>query len=489
MKPAVVSSWALLALGMSLTACPKAKPTPVDAGRPPECDTRAQCDAGLVCTADHYCDSCSSSGQCSVKETCQTATRLCALRDGWGTECTLNEDCQAGSWCKQGLCAERSLVSLCPLLTDVECPQGNRCNVITTVCEENLGCSTNDDCSAQEICNTGSRVCGPRCTVDTQAAVCGAAERCVDERCVQCATNAECGVSLVCDAAGKCSAPDRCYTDRDCTVPLVCFTQTGACLPKAPPCISDDNCTANQRCEVSSGKCVARDCQPDRYEPNDNDAKAFGVKQGTYTGLTLCQGDVDWYAISLSRGDQLGVNLDADPFSEAAFTTVIKDGSGRTLASGHLLVSYVAPLPATYFVVISTTDAFQTYDATFLTSRGTPCDDDAHEPNDDSAHATALNQTKSIEGAICPQDQDWFRAAPGPTQGVTARLINYDASKGLLRLCAFSGDGVIQFGCSDDVQPVVVVSAAQRTGTDVVLRVIGSADRIANGYTLTVEYP
>ncbi len=39
------------------------------------------------------------------------------------------------------------------------------------MCEEDLGCSTNDDCSAGEICNTGSRACQPRCTVDTQADV------------------------------------------------------------------------------------------------------------------------------------------------------------------------------------------------------------------------------------------------------------------------------------------------------------------------------
>ncbi len=471
-----------------LSGCPKTT-TKVDAGRPPECTTRAECDAGLICTPQSYCEGCGSSGQCSVKETCSSDTRLCALKAGWGTQCIRNEDCQAGSWCKQGLCLERSEVSLCPLGTKAECPQGLRCNVVTTVCEEDLGCSTNDDCSGGELCNLGSRVCVPRCTVDTQASVCAAGERCVEERCVQCATNAECGVGLICNTSGQCSAGDRCYTDRDCMVPLTCFVQTGACLPKAPPCISDDDCTSVQRCEVNSGRCVAKTCQPDRYEPNNSDTKAFTVAAGAYRDLTLCEADVDWFSISLNRGDQLGVNLDADPFSENAYTTVIKDTTGRTLSGGHLLVSYVAPLTAKYFVVISATDAFQSYDSTFLVSRGTPCDDDANEANDDATHATALNSSTHIEGAICPQDQDWFRATVPASRGAKVSLTNYDSSKGLLRLCVFSSDGTSQLGCSDDVAPVVMASSAQISGATVLVRVIGSTDRIANPYTLQVEYP
>jgi hypothetical protein len=478
--------WLLTALVLS--ACPQVKPT-VDAGKEPECQTRSDCDAGLVCTMDSYCAACSTSGQCSVKEECKPDTRLCALRAGWGSQCAVNDDCQAGSWCKQGLCQPRSAVSLCPGGAKAECPQGERCNQITLVCEEDLGCSTNDDCSAGEICNTGSRQCQPRCTVDTQADVCSAGQRCVDEKCVQCATDAECGPGLTCDAAGNCSAGTRCYTDRDCSVPLVCLVQTGACLAKAPACRSDDNCASNQRCDVPSGRCIARDCQPDRYEPNNDDTRAFAVAPGPYRGLTLCQGDVDWFSIALARGDQLGVNVDADPFAENNFTTVVKDGSGRTLSGGRLLVSYVAPAPATYYVVVSTIDPFQTYDVTFLKSRGTPCDDDTLEPNDSATAPTLLNTTTQADGRICPQDQDWFRATVPSGKGVTARLTNYNSGAGLLRLCLFQSDGVTLVSCSNDVMPSVSVAAAQVTGPSVLLRVVGDTERIANSYTLSLEFP
>jgi hypothetical protein len=480
---AALASTALLASG-----CPRVMPTS-DAGRPPECETRADCPEGKVCTAEKFCDTCSTSGQCSVREECSAETKLCALRAGWGTECARNEACQAGDWCKQGLCLPRSQVNLCPSGSSATCPQGERCNAVTTVCEEDLGCSTNEDCSASEVCNTGSRKCVPRCTAETQATVCGAGERCVNERCVQCTQASECGVGLICDLAGRCSTAERCYSDRDCTVPLACFLQTGACLPRRRSCTSNDVCPPDQRCDVGAQRCVPRTCQPDRYEPNDDQTRAFGVMAGTFRGMTVCSGDQDWFGLQLGRGDLLGVNLDADPFSEGTFSTVIKDASGRTVAAGRLLVSYVAPTAARYFVVVSSTDPYQTYDVTFLLSRGVPCDDDSNEPNDAPASPTVLNAQTQIDGKICAQDQDHFRVTAPMGQGLKASLTNYDPGRGLLRLCVLSNDGQTTFGCSDDVAPQVTVAAAQVGGQAVLVRVAGSTERIANAYTLKVEPP
>lgn len=478
----------LCCLTVMLSACPVSKPTP-DASLAATCQTRTECDAGLVCTSENFCSTCSTSGQCSVKEECAEDSRLCVLRAGWGTACSANDDCSAGSWCKQGLCQARSEVSLCAGGMTSECPQGERCNQVTLVCEEDLGCSTNDDCSSGEICNVGSRQCQPRCTPQTQAEVCAPAQRCVEEKCVQCAADVECGPGLSCDPAGNCSAGTRCYTDRDCSVPLVCLVQTGACLPKAPACTSDDNCASNQRCDVSNGRCIAKDCQSDRYEPNNDDTKAFGVAPGPYRNLTLCAGDTDWFSISLARGDLLGVNLDADPFAENNFTTVVKDASGRTLAGGRLLVNYVAPVPAQYFVVISTIDPFQPYDVTFLKSRGTPCDDDNLEPNDSSSQPTLLNTSTQADGRICPQDQDWFRATVPAGKGVRARLLNTTAGAGLLRLCLFQNNGTTLIACSAEVAPAITVPAGGLHSNQVLVRVVGDTERSSNAYTLSLEFP
>ncbi|MBI3182799.1 MAG: hypothetical protein HYZ28_11735 [Myxococcales bacterium] len=469
-----------------LGGCPPPPPPALDGGGPPPCESRADCEPGFICTEEKVCDACESSGQCRLKEQCSPTSLLCELRGGWGDACATHEQCLAGQWCRQGLCLDRSEVSLCPGGQKSECPTGMRCNAINLVCEEDLGCAEAADCGPGEVCNTGSHACVPRCTVDTQSQVCLGGERCVNELCVQCASDAECGVGLVCDAAGKCSSAQRCYQDRDCKVPLVCHLQTGACLEKQPPCVSDENCAPEQRCDVGSGKCVPRACQPDRYEPNNDYSSAFGISASKYVGLTLCPQDVDYFSITLSRGDQLGVNVDADPFAENTFSAVVKDATGRTLAAGKLLTSYVASASQKYFVVVSTTDLYQPYDVTFLLSRGTPCDDDGYEPNDLASQATPVNAATTLEGAICPQDQDHFAVAVPAQKGVRVSLVNYDASKGLLRLCLM--DGATQLGCNDDPAPEVSASSSQAGGKSLTARVVGSTDRVANSYTLKVEF-
>lgn len=74
-------------------------------------------------------------------------------------------------------------------------------------------------------------------------------------------------------------------------------------------------------------------------------------------------------------------------------------------------------------------------------------------------------------------------------KGVTASLINYDSGRGLLRLCLLSADGVTTLACSSDLLPVVSAAAAAVGGQDVLVRVLGDSERIANSYTLKVELP
>jgi hypothetical protein len=485
----------LLLAVLACAGCSSPPPPPPDAGPPVLfCEVRADCDLeGQVCTQGNFCADCETSGQCRQKEECridaEAGTQRCALRAGWGTDCEKNAQCSAGQFCVQGLCKDSSQVQQCPTGVASECPANMRCNPVNFVCEEDLGCSENADCSPGEVCNTGSHACVPRCTPETQAEVCLGGEKCVNERCVQCETHAECGIGLFCDAAGRCSAEERCYLDKDCKVPLICHKPTGQCVDKPPPCVSDENCAPDQKCNVGTGKCVPRACQPDRFEPNDSAEAARQVAVNvSHTGLTLCEGDVDYYAFNLSRGDQLGVLVEADPFAENTFTTVVQDSEGRTLASGRLLASYVAASPDTYYAAISSTDLFQLYDVRFLMTRGVPCDDDGWEPNDLPGQATPINSAGMIDGAICPQDRDHFAVAVPAGKGVKLSLVGYSSSGGLLMLCAFEGG--TQLDCSDDPgTPLVQASSAQVGGKTVLVRVSAPDERTANTYTLKVELP
>lgn len=485
-----LGGFALALFASALFGCPPVDPDGNDGGEaPPECESRTDCEGGLVCSDEGRCIQCESPGQCLLRETCSVETLTCVYREGWGADCTLNDNCQAGEWCVQGLCKDRSIVNLCPSGQDTECPDGFRCNTTNSVCEEDLGCAENADCAGDEVCNKGLHACVPKCSTETESTVCAGAERCRNEMCTQCGEDSDCGAGLVCDAAGRCSSGNRCYANQDCKIPLFCHVPTGACLEKLPPCVSDDNCQKTERCEVATGKCIPRACQPDPYEPNNETSTAYGAQGNReYTGLTLCANDIDYYSLLLRRGDELGVNVFADAFAENTFTTLIQDPSGRVVASGKLLASFVAPAEANYFVVISTTDPYQKYSVHFIVARGTPCDDDVHEPNDSPSTATAMNQATQLEGRVCPQDNDHFSFLVPADKGAKVSLVNYSSGGGLLRLCLL--DGTTELGCSDDATlPFVEAPMATAAGKTLTARVHASDARVQNSYTFKVEYP
>jgi hypothetical protein len=473
-----------------LTGCtddePRRRP---DAGVPTvACEHRDDCPGGQVCAQGGFCAPCESTGQCRLKEVCDAEARGCTWRAGWGADCTRNEECPAGAWCHQGVCRPRTAVTLCPSGAHDECPTGQRCHFTNRVCEEDLGCLEDSDCGPDELCNTGLHACVPRCTEATEGTVCAPGERCASSRCVQCTEGRECGPGFICDAAGQCAVTPRCYSDRDCRVPLSCHVPTGACLERPPPCTSDEGCASNLRCDIGTGACVPRSCQPDTLEPNDTSASAFPISASRYLDLTLCAGDVDHFTLTLQRGDQLGVNVEGDPLAEPSFSTRITDAGGRVLASGRMLASFVAAAPGAYTVQVSTTAPMQRYDIGFFLSRGTPCDDDRQEPNDTPATAKACTPGALVEGVICPQDQDHFALSVPEGRGVRATLTNYTAASGLLRLCLF--EGATQQGCSDDpTGAIVTLPAGAVGGRSLTVRVTGDDARTTNGYTFQVELP
>lgn len=480
----------LVLLGALWVACTSepSKPVP-DAG--PEviaCERREDCEGGQVCTAAGFCGPCESSGQCRLKERCDPEARVCVPREGWGTECTASTDCTLGLWCRQGLCRVRADVVLCPSGTRDDCPPAQRCNTADFVCEEDLGCVEDADCGAGERCNPGLHACVPRCTEATEAQVCASGERCAEGLCVQCEEDVECGPGLSCDAAGRCVAAPRCYSDRDCTVPLACHVPSGACLPRLPPCTSDEGCATDQRCDVGTGACVPRACQPDAFEPNGSVSTAWAVSASRYLGLTLCPDDVDYFTLSLERGDQLGVNVEADAFAEPAFSTTLQDASGRVLASGRIRATHVAAVSGPYTVRILAGGGLpRSYDVGFFLSRGTPCDDDGHEPNDTSGTARTLVAGTAIDGMLCPQDQDHFQLTVPEGRGVRVALSDYTATSGLLRLCLLEGNS--ELGCSTaPTGASVSLPASVAGGRVLTVRITGDDARTMNGYTLQAEW-
>jgi hypothetical protein len=477
--------WRAIAVTFLAAGCSASRQVPDGGAR--VCESRLDCEQGQICSVDARCVRCESSGQCGFKEVCSSDTGLCVLRPGWATDCARNSECPAGQWCAQGACLESGAVSLCLPEQGRKCSAGQRCNVVNDVCEEDIGCASDSDCSTAETCNSGRRQCVPRCTSETEKTICGVAERCVKSRCVQCEVDAECAAGLQCDLAGRCSTKERCYDDRDCKVPLFCFLQTGACLPKPPRCLSDDVCGAQNRCELKTGQCVPRLCQDDRLEPNDSLAQATGASLQTLANLNLCEADIDWFQVPLSRGDELGVSVEADPFAENTFRAQISEPSGRVVAKGKLLARYVATASQPYFVSIESSNVGQGYTLALLKSRGTPCDDDRFEPNDTKLQATVVNLTPRLDAELCPQDVDWFEVSIPAMATLTVSVENWPATPRQIRLCLSNDTVPSARPCQQAAQPKLILEPSL-VAQKVKIEVTAADARSAGAYRLQLEF-
>src|SRR5690606_16988015 len=197
-------------------------------GSEPECQTNLDCEPGLACI-EGECSPCGSDGHCLRVERCDPASLRCVYREGWGNECSAHEQCPLGRYCVQGLCIAVNLATPCGSMG--QCPEGMRCNTRVgnpPVCEEDVGCGDDLDCRDNEVCNQRTGQCEIACTPENQAEVCRAREICVDGQCVECETDEDCSLGLVCDG-GFCVGEGTCFTDRDCPVGQVCNRRIHIC--------------------------------------------------------------------------------------------------------------------------------------------------------------------------------------------------------------------------------------------------------------------
>ena len=415
-----------------LGACTESAPVSADADAATgtaTCERREDCESlgadhrGLVCGANGQCEPCASDGQCRLKERCDGDTARCVFREGFGDDCTFNDECAAGEFCVQGLCRAALDVTLC--VQGACLASGQRCDAINGVCEVDLGCVEDGDCAESELCNLPTRTCVTRCTGESAALLCLPTQTCLVDRCADCATDADCADGMTCDLdALSCVLDDggvtRCISDRDCAIDQTCDPDLGVCLPRKPPCTSDESCALSERCDIASGKCLPRQCEPDRFEPNDTveSAEAQGrvLGEGAFSSLTICGQDVDHLLVDLTRGDALTATLDADVLLDGHLRLDLVDPESRRLGSGGFSASGVAVLDGRHAIRVTHLTAQSgtrvDYGLTIALSTGTPCDFDRFEPNDSPATASLLDAsaTALFEGlTICGDDSDFFR--------------------------------------------------------------------------------
>jgi hypothetical protein len=497
MKP-TRKEWAgLLTLLLTLVACSKSKPPPppvIDAG--PQCTDSSQCDPGEVCDANTgTCGPCKSTGQCKPHQNCQPPSpgqaNACVYQAGWGDDCKLNDDCAAALLCKQGLCVPANQVTTCP---NQQCPSGQRCNRTNLVCEQNSGCFTDDDCDSTELCNTATHACDPRCTDETAAQVCAADQKCFNGRCAQCGSDSDCSGGLSCDVtAGRCTNGSTCFSDADCDVPLVCNPVTSQCTQPPPPCVADEQCKSDETCDVPSGRCVPAACVPDRYEPNNSQATAAPLGTGPeidVSGLTLCNGEQDYFSFQMLQGDLVQVVTEADTLATNTFDTTLLDPTGRALNRGDLVAQGQADSDGLYAVRVHSTDLKQSYGLRITIDHTSSfCQNDVYEPNDTPAQATRVAPPGIDSAAICEGDHDWFSLAVPAGLGVHVDEDSI-ASQGDLDLYVYASDGTTLLGSSatSNDDEIVDLPASTVASTTILILVQGGEPRSANQYSLQVSF-
>lgn len=358
------------------------------------------CPEGQICDAD--------SGRCLERTFCRSTEDSCQDEESC-TTCPQGQICDAST----GFCVASGV---CQYL---DCPLGQICEPSSNQCEAIL-CGEDEDCPSGSICAEGG-ACTPGCYTDAN---CRQGEACtsggsgqVGSCNTQCTQDPECPWGEVClQEAGRsrCEPEPPCQADADCRTGESC--RQSAC--QRALCRRDADCLSTEVCLEDTGACVLDLCVPDTLEPNNVRGDAYQLRQGIYSGLTLCGGEEDWFSFQMRGTRALRVSMihspDADLDLEAWFggqrvALAAQDGFVEGLVvpvnySGEVLLRVFAQQPgqATYQLQLSLQEV--------------DCAEDSYEPNNTLAQAASLRLGRAQRAVSCPGDVDWFQieGSPGP---------------------------------------------------------------------------
>lgn len=190
-------------------------------------------------------------------------------------------------------------------------------------------------------------------------------------------------------------------------------------------------------------------CEDDRFEPNQAPQEATRAPDATMTpdldGLSICEGDEDWYVINLGPGEaamaDIGFDASVDlelklyaPGATAGGAAPITQSSARF---GREFVGWRAATPGDYYVRVHSVDDAQLAPYSMHIERLPPlvCGDDfidAQGIGDNQAESFPLMTppTRVDNLTLCAGDSDWFQIIllGGFTNVVRLHYIESDAT-------------------------------------------------------------
>lgn len=491
----------------------------------PEREDGSSSDAGLVdraCTAKADCgpkEVCNAGvcvpGDCVVRLDCPVpADQLCnelfkCIPDPQspiGNQCPAgDQDCDLGEFCSAGTCYDTAERTSCTIPSN--CSGDERCDTKAGFCVPNKGgcdrCSQYPElcCMAnEEACDPETKRCRPvtgvRCTPATEATDCTPGQRCVNNRCVQCVTNDDCGPGTVCNTAtGTCVSAARCEEDSDCPSGRRCALQTHQCT--VPQCETDSDCQNDEgvidrrmRCNQETFQCYLPPpvCQ-DTDEPNDTMGQATAL-QATSSGNgfsgsgVLCRGNADYVSFPVTAGKRLSAVVTLTPGTSSVSgntASLILPGSldpvdTKTFSSyGDGTVTLRADLTETGTAYIRLTGSSNkedkwTWAVSVTFTDPAQCATEAGEPNNILTQASnSVLDLTPMTRALCDEtDVDHHLYHVGPSIKVTV-LVEF--LQGQLKVDLLDTNGTILDARTIYNSPLRVFATTGLTAKDVVLRI------------------
>jgi hypothetical protein len=235
-------------------------------------------------------------------------------------------------------------------------------------------------------------------------------------------------------------------------------------------------------------------CTEDALDPNRSPSAAYALTAGTaQRSLRLCGGSDDWFKVALTAGQVLDAtisfthangDLDLDAYAPDGTTLLAQSRqSSATVNEEHVQVT--AGAAGTYYLrVYAAAGVANTYDlATTVHMR---CMDDAYEPNDSPAQATALNAGTYSGLAICSGNEDWYKIQLHAADNLDVS-IDFTNALGDLDLEVYAPDGTTLLGRSDGTTDGESLSFRVLPATGFYyVRVLGYQGA-QNTYTLTLS--
>jgi hypothetical protein len=175
---------------------------------------------------------------------------------------------------------------------------------------------------------------------------------------------------------------------------------------------------------------------PDLFENNDTRATAKPLVDGTYSNLSVCSGDQDWYTVQLAAGDVLNLTMTHDSAAGNIQLALFDELNTSATPTAQVVtndnvktISFVSPRDQIAVVRLITganvSLSAYTLDVDIVS---TPCVDDALEPNDAAGAARAVAAPGLFPRLNkCEDDEDWYRISV-PAGRRAAVHVNYNAT-------------------------------------------------------------